>query len=47
MYVKPKIRDFLWEGFGADKSSHLVLWKIVTKPKGGGWTWDWKPDPQE
>lgn len=27
------MRDFLWEGFGKDKSSHLVSWEVVTKTK--------------
>lgn len=31
--LEKKMRDFLWEGFGRDKSSHLVSWEVVTKPK--------------
>lgn len=27
------MRDFLWEGFDGDKSSHLVSWEVVLKPK--------------
>lgn len=30
------MRDFLWEGFEGDKSSHLVSWKVVSKPKDAG-----------
>lgn len=30
------MRDFLWDGFDGEKSSHLVSWEVVSKPKEAG-----------
>ena len=31
--IEKIMRDFFWEGFGENKSDHLVDWKIVSKSK--------------
>ena len=31
--IEKNLRDFLWEGYGENKSDHLINWNTVTKSK--------------